>query len=139
MEVFFMSRGMNEQVEKWKKYLETWMLPLPYTDKDGKNKVIGYQLNLKPIQLWGLTFPYQQRDFVLSTLGFADETSNIGWLHGSPQLAILRKLLKAKPIGPYNKVDPKYIGKEFVQLMPIGLREDEREHKFPDGIVREFL
>ena len=50
MEVFFVSRGMNEQVEKWKKYMETWMAPLPYTDKDGNKKSIGYQLNLKPIQ-----------------------------------------------------------------------------------------
>ena len=139
MEVFFMSRGMNEQVEKWKKYMETWMLPYPYIDPKGNKKSIWYQCNLKPIQLWGLTFPHEQKDLVISSLGFADETSNIGWLHGSPQLSILRKLLKVKPIGSYNKVQPRYIGKEFVQLMPIGIREDEREHKYPDGMVREFL
>ena len=139
MEVFFISRGMNEQVEKWKKYLETWFLPLPYKDKDGKSHSVSYQLNLKPVNLWGLTFPYQQRDLVLSTLGFADETSNIGWLHKSPQLSILRKLLRLQPIPKYEKFPPRYIGKEFVQTFPIGIKEDEKEHKFPDGTVREFV
>ena len=139
MEVFFISRGMNEQVEKWKKYMECWWLPLPYKDKDGKDGVLGYQCNLKPIQLWGFTFPFAQKDFVLSTLNMADKTSNIGWLHDLGATSMLRKALKAQPIGDYKKVPPYYIGKEFVQLMPIGIREDEREHKFPNGIIREFL
>ena len=133
-----MSRGMNEQTEKWKKYIETWMAPLPYTDKDGKKCSIGYQLNLKPILLWGLTFPKDQKDLIMSSFAFADETSNIGWIHGSPQLAILRKLLKAKPIGDYKKVTPRYIGSEFVQFMPIGIREDLQNKKFPDGSIREM-
>ena len=130
---------MNQETEIWKKYMETWMLPLPYTDKDGVKKSIGYQGNLKPILMWGFTFPYEQKDFVISTLGFTDETSNIGWLHKSPHLAILRKALKLKPIGEFKKVQPKYIGKEFVQFMPIGIREDEIEHKFPNGVIREFV
>ena len=129
---------MNEQVEKWKKYIETWLLPLPYTDKDGNKKTIGYQLNLKPVQLWGLTFPRDQKDFILSSFGFTDKTSNIGWLHGSPHLAILRKLLKVKPIGEYNKVQPKYIGKEVVQFMPIGIREDQ-DKTYDDGSSREAV
>lgn len=131
-----MSRGMNEEVEKWKKYLETWMLPLPYTE-NGVKKVANYQCNLKPIQLWGLTFPREQKDFVLSSLAMADKTSNIGWLHN--YLYPVRKILKAKPIGEFNKVNPKYIGKEFVQLLPIGIREDLQDKKFPNGIIREFL
>ena len=139
MEVFFISRGMNQEVEKWKKYLETWMLPLPYVDKDGNKKVYGYQCNLKPIQLWGLTFPYAQKDFVLSSLNMADETSNIGWLHNLGATSMLRKALKCEPIGEFKKIQPHYIAKEFVQLMPIGIREDERKHKYPDGSVREFL
>lgn len=138
MEVFFISRGMNEQTEKWKKYIETWFVPMPYTDKDGKKKSIGYQLNLKPVLLWGLTFPRDQKDLIISSFGFTDETSNIGWLHKSPYLSILRKLLKVKPIGEYNKVAPRYIGKEFVQFMPIGIRED-MDKTFKDGTTREFV
>ena len=134
-----MARGMNEQVEKWKKYMETWMLPYPYIDPKGEKKAIWYQCNLKPIQLWGYTFPHEQKDLVLSSLGFADETSNIGWLHSSPQLGILRKLLKCKKIKDHKKVLPYYLGKEFVQLMPIGIRDDELNHKYPNGIIREFL
>ena len=137
MEVFFMSRGMNEQTEKWKKYMETWFLPLPYT-QNGVKKTIGYQLNLKPVLLWGLTFPKDQKDIVLSSLQFTDETSNVGWLHKSPYMAILRKLLKVQPIPEFKKVEPKYIGKEVVQLTPIGIKEDI-DKEFPDGIVRESL
>ena len=133
-----MSRGMNEQTEKWKKYIETWMVPFPYTDKDGKKQSIGYQLNLKPVLLWGLTFPKDQRDLILSSFGFTDETSNIGWLHKSPYMPILRKLLRVKPIPEFNKVEPRYIGKEFVQFLPIGIREDE-DKTFNDGTTREAL
>ena len=133
-----MSRGMNEQTEKWKKYMETWYLPLPYT-QNGVKKTIGYQLNLKPILLWGLTFPRDQINFVLSSLQFTDETSNVGWLHKSPQMAMLRKLLKVQPIPEFEKVEPKYIGKEVVQLTPIGIRKDIEDKEFEDGIVREAL
>lgn len=125
MEVFFISRGMNEQVEKWKKHMETLYLPLPIKDKDGKVVNIGYQCNLKPIQLWGYTFPREQQDLVLSSLNMADETSNIGWLHNLTHTTLLRKALKCEPIPKFNKVTPKYLGKEFVQLMPIGIKEDE--------------
>ena len=136
MDVFFISRGMNEQVDKWKKYMETWMMPLPYK-QNGEEKNIWYQGNLKPIQLWSYTFPRAQKDFVLSTLAFADKTSNIGWLN--KYTYPLRKLLKCEPIGEFKKVDPRYVAKEFVQLLPIGIREDLQDKEFPDGVTREFV
>jgi len=140
MEVFFISRGINEQVEKWKKFVESWMLPYPYIDtKDGnKKKVIGYQANLKPIQLWGLTFPHEQRDLVLNSLQLAGKDSNIGFLQ--KYTAPLRWALKADRI-PENipKMAPKYLAKEFVQLMPIGIKDDVKDHLYADGTIREFL
>ena len=136
MDVFFISRGMNEQVEKWKKYMETWMMPLPYK-QNGKESHIWYQGNLKPIQLWSYTFPREQKDFVLSTLAFADKTSNIGWLQ--KYMYPFRRLLKCQPLGEFKKVDPRYIGREFVQFLPIGIREDLQDKKFPGGITREFV
>ena len=136
MEVFFISRGMNEQTEKWKKYMECWQLPYPYTDKDGNKLSIGYQLNLKPILLWGATFPRDQKDWVLSSMGFTDKTSNIGWLHN--YMYPLRKILRCKPIPQFNKVQPKFIGKEFVQFLPIGIKEDQ-DKTFSDGTIREAL
>ena len=136
MEVFFISRGMNEQVEKWKKYIETWMSPYPFVDKERNKGNQGYQLNLKPIQLWGLTFPRDQKDLIFSSFGFTDKTSNIGWLHN--YMYPLRKLLRCKPIPEYKKVSPKYIGKEFVQFLPIGIKGDE-DRTWADGSIREFL
>ena len=109
---------------------------MPYKQK-WKESHIWYQGNLKPIQLWSYTFPREQKDFVLSTLAFADKTSNIGWLQ--KYMYPFRRLLKCQPLGEFKKVDPRYIGREFVQFLPIGIREDLQDKEFPGGITREFV
>jgi len=138
MEVFFVSRGMNEKVEKWKKYIETWMHPYPYIDKEGNKKSMNIQGWLDPIQLWGYAFPYEQRDKVLSALQFGVGHDKLG--NYSKFLYPLRKILKCEPIPKdIPKIKPTYIGLENMQLLPIGMRQDIKDAKFPDGTIREQI
>lgn len=137
MEVFFVSRGMNEYVDKWKKFMETWMHPYPYIDKDGKKKTINIQGLLDPIQLWGYAFPYGERDKVLTSMNFGigDKLGNY-----SKYLYPLRKILKCKAMpNDIKDIKPTYIARDNIQFMPIGIREDVLNAKFPDGTTREML
>ena len=138
MEVFFISRGMNECTEKWKKYMETWMHPYPFIDKDGKKQMNYVQGLLDAIQLWGYVFPHEQRDEVLSALNFGVGKDKLGSY--SKYLYPLRKILKCEPIPKdIPELKPRYIGKDNIQFLPIGLREDIKDAKFPDGTIREMI
>ena len=138
MEVFFVSRGMNEYTEKWKKFMETWMHPYPYIDKDGNKKIINVQGLLDPIQLWGYVFPYGERDKVLNSLDMHDQKHKLGSYNTF--LYPLRKILKCDPIPKdIPKIKPTYIAKDNVQFLPIGIREDVKDTKFPDGTIREMI
>ena len=132
MDVIFISRGRNTEVKRMIMWLETWMHPFPIIDEKGKKMMLSNQGGLKPIQLWSYTYPKEEKELVLSTMGFAGEGSNIGWLQGLSQMGILRKALKLKPIPEFKKVDTKYIAKEFVQLMPIGIKEDLENKEFKE-------
>ena len=114
------------------------MNPYTFIEKDGKKRRNYVQGLLDPIQRWGYVFPYGQRDEVLSSLNFGRVGDKLGSY--SKYLYPLRKILKCEPI-PKDMPDmkPRYIGKDNIQFLPIGLREDIKDAKFPDGTIREMI
>lgn len=145
--VYFLMRGINHRFEQTKKYLETMSFPLPMRvpmkDSMGITTMVDtqriFQCSLRPIQLFEFVYPKEQQDVVLRTLGLPTNEPIIDEPRDKPQksgsfisgkgigleLAALRTMLGAKKIPPVNPEGPtKFIDKSFVNIMGIGIRED---------------
>jgi len=159
MHLFLLTRGIQQQVDIWKKFMETKMFlwkrqPLK-RDKDGKyvkNKDGSYdrgdpittrvQGALRPIQLYEYVFPEECLPEVLAMMEL-HKGDKLRPEVAAPAWA-LRKMLGAKPVPVFDEIKDKkseeitdkYVPTNAVATYPIGIREDPKKDfvfKLPDG------
>jgi len=137
MEVFFITRGKTNEVDEWRKWMSTRHLPLKikHPSKPEKDETALVECQLRPIQLWGFTFPRENLDIVLNTLKLPSHNPFYKTAPDKPtvkinkKLWVLRKLLGAEKIPepktekgamflPYNRI-------ENLNIIGIGLKDDE--------------
>ena len=126
MELFFVTRGIKNQVEMFIKGLETWTHPIPR--KNIKTNIIeqgGVQGGVRPHQLWSYVFPKEQLDLVLNRIRpnkeFTGSQANL-----NKYASFFRKILGAEKIPEWDRDAPRQ-AVEFgpdVQRFGIGLKED---------------
>jgi len=167
MHLVMMTRGINQQVDLWKKFMETQMFPFPQTplkkDKDGKfikkedgtyergeTNITRVQGALRPIQLWEYIVPEQSMPEVLAML---NQHKKADLRPGVAQAAwALRKMMGLKPVDQYRveehqdknwyDLTSKYIPTEAVATYLVGIKEDiTKDFVFSDtqGFYQEGL
>jgi len=147
MHLVLLTRGIQQQVDLWKKFMETHMFwwkrqPL-LKDKDGKyiknadgtykrgkEEVTRVQGALRPIQLYEYVFPEECLPEVLAMLELhkgddvRKEMKPVAWG--------LRKAMGLQPVPvfddikdkPRDKITTKFVPTEAVATYPIGIKED---------------
>ena len=79
-------------------------------------------LRILPFGIYEYVFPKEDKDIVLTTLGFHNPSPKYDL--GKARMFILRKILNVSPI-PEFKTDQHYLWiKQHVSIIPIGIRED---------------
>ena len=128
MHIYFMTRGIKHEVDRFVEGLSNQYLPYDFIDpKDKKMKKGSLQVRLSPIQLWDVSFPEPHRDAMLTTLfgagkkkkGIAINKRHNKWA------ALIRKILGVKKIPQDYKTDkllptpPKH-----TEIVAIGMKDD---------------
>jgi len=149
MHLVLMTRGINQQFELWKKFMEThmfWWKRQPLlkdekgeylknedgTYKRGADELTKVQGALRPIQLFEYVFPKECLGEVLAMLNKHKE----GELKLRPEVNtpawVLRKLMKLKPIPVIPEIQnkekwqitDKYTPSETMGIYLIGIKDD---------------
>lgn len=100
MHLFFVTRGINQQREIWKSFLQSQFFPWERTNLDTNEKQQALvQGALRPIELWEYVFPEEHLNEVCSAMGIVnpDNSINYGDFAGykKAMLPFLRKALGA--------------------------------------------
>lgn len=154
MHLILMTRGINQQVEIWKNFMQSQMFwwkrqpllkdekgeyILDGVDEDGKPKykrgaeqTTRVQGALRPIQLWEYVLPEECLPEMLAAMNLHQvnklrpEVSKVAW--------VLRKGMGAKPIPMFPQLQGKtsqelttrYIPHDSVATYPIGVKYDKK-------------
>lgn len=119
MHLYIMTRGIKHDVDRFINELSAKYLPYKF-----KGKPAMLQFSVRPIQLYELVFPEEQRDIVLNTIlqsgnGKTQHKKHEKFIYG------IRKILGVKPIPEYNKKVakmPLYMAN--TEIVGIGVKED---------------
>lgn len=126
--IFMITRGINQNVELWKKFMETQMYPWKrYNSETGKEEISQVQGALRPIQLWEYVVPKESVPEVVTVIKKGDMLNNY-WGKGKIKylLPFIRKMLGAKPLPKDIQPVPtnRYIFCEQMGCEIIGVKED---------------
>lgn len=132
MHAIFIPYGKKEHVDNFFRDLQAQKYKLKmWKGKEVKHVWIEGQLRFCPFGVYEHIFPREEMDVVLTTLKFktaphtGEPKFNDRYDLGKVKLTILRKALKAKP-APDFKTDKAYLWlRDFVEIIPIGIREDD--------------
>ena len=155
MHFILLTRGINQQVDIWKKFMETQMFwwkrqPLLKDEKGnyipdgvdennnpkykrGPEQVTRVQGALRPIQLWEYVLPEESLPELLAAMNLHQvgklrpEVNKVAWL--------LRKTMGAKPMPEFPELKGKnpqeltsrFIPTDAVATYPIGIRYDKKQ------------
>jgi hypothetical protein len=141
MHAYFLTRGNIYDVDLFIDYLKTRTMMLPFTrDSDGLKGKLPLSMIVRPIQLWEVCFPKEEKDTVLTALKF-DEGIYPDNYKMHTGIYALRKALQAEPVPKFSKEKTLFMpikAMENIQIIPIGVRED-RELKDPNGTTHEAI
>ena|SRR3990167_6790946 len=131
MHLYFLTRGVKHEIDKFITELQGKYVPYRYPDKDKNlvDKVL--QLGVRPIQLWELTFPEDQKDIILTTVlsheqaGQKEQTQ-----HKKHKIWIkmFRKVLGIKPLPKYKTDKRLPNSREHMETVGIGIKPDYWVH-----------
>ena len=128
MHFYCIARGIRTRQAEWVEALGS--IYLPYKN-DAEQPAGLVQLSVRPIQLYEIVFPEDQKDYVLSTI------NPMGW-GTNPAVTLGRKALyKALgcdiPVKPLN-TPASLFSQVFnaVDVIPIGLKKDRWKHVIKD-------
>lgn len=143
MQVHFLVRGLKKDVDEILKFIETRALYLPYVTKEGANMLLPINLGLRygAFGTWEVFFPEEYADLVFSTLELHQplrpDTVKMRFM-----LKVLRLAMHLEPM-PEFKTDKKLFipqsAMQNVQIIPIGIKRDEKDYNFPDGRLQERI
>lgn len=126
MHIYFITRGIKQDVDRFIRELSSKYLPFMYK---GKKAVV--QNALRPIQLWEMVFPEGCKNEMLSTV-FGDSKTFKVTQHKKHKkwLSVIRKVLGVKPIPNEWEFKPLPVYRQNMETAGIGIKED---YKFEDG------
>lgn len=151
MHLVFMVRGIQQQVDIWKKFMETQMFdwkrqPL-LRGKDGsflknpdgsymrgKEELTRVQGALRPLQLYEYVFPEECYPEVLGMMEMQNRTGKERKEFRAPAW-ILRKAMGLKPMPIMDKIKDlsrdqitnKYVPTEALAIYPVGIKSDIKQ------------
>lgn len=120
-----MMYGIKANVDHMLMDMQSQKFPLKLKTKEGKEESVYVQgsVRLLPLGIYEYVFPKESLDLVLNTLNF-DNRAYPQYKHINKFLAILRKILKLKK-NKKTETDQAFLWfKEWVSVIPIGIRED---------------
>lgn len=136
MHEYIITRGVKEEVDKWKNDMRSIFLPVTYNHPDphaetGLKTQGQVRLEVRPIQLWEVIFPKEHLNLVNNILAPQVET-----IAGSTPLSKtmkmltkgVRKTLGLKPIPKWEKLDVLPVVSQipkWVAVHGIGIKEDK--------------
>ncbi|MCK9371334.1 hypothetical protein M0R04_15580, partial [Candidatus Dojkabacteria bacterium] len=124
MHLYIVTRGIKNWVDQFITELQGKYLPFKY-HTDGKNIVdCQVQLSVRPIQLWEIVFPEDQKDLVLATI--LDDGKGGKTQHKRHEKFIwgLRKTLGVEKIPEYKSDQKLPITKMHFETVGIGIKKD---------------
>ena len=140
MHVVFMPYGIKNAVDHLLADMQAEKFPMHYKDEKGIKRVIHVQgsLRILPFGFYEYIFPETAMDLVLTTLDFQTKVYPM-YKHLSSIFAIMRKFLKTEKI-PKFKTERKLLWiRDFVSILPLGIRRDQLNWKDPRGNTHERL
>lgn len=131
MHLYFAIRGNKMWQDQFIKELEGKFLPIKLkVDKDGKPDNNGkesdmfVQIGVRPVQLFEIAFPKEQKDVVLNTI-LGQQAIRPQYKSWEKYLKVLRKIIGLKPIPEYDKTKFMPITKQNLDILGLGIKEDE--------------
>lgn len=144
MHLFLITRGINQNVDIWKMYMQTQMFPWKRKRLDNGKEELNYvQGALRPIQLWEYVFPEEHLAEVLTMLKKTKDTGGEGYFgKGKTKMAraALRKILGAEKLPEIDSVPTsRFIFMDGVGVEAIGIKKDDRRPWNKYGYEQEML
>lgn len=127
MHLIIATRGNKESVELFIKELSSKYMPLPFINKKtGKATMVVNPIHIRPLQLWEIIFPKEQRDAILTTL-FPDKRV----MPANPKfrkiykwiLKLLPKTIQKIP-EDWDTKNKLYVNHNDVEIVGLGMKED---------------
>ena len=131
MHLLIGTRGNKESVELFIKELSSKYMPLSFTNKkNGKVVQVAQPIHVRPLQLWEIIFPKEQRDVVLTTL-FPNKVTCSDY---KPFRTLRKLFFKLMPFCHLKKI-PKdwntknkfYVEHKDVGIMGICMKDDKTQ------------
>lgn len=124
MHLYIITRGIKHAVDRFITELQGKYVPFKWkspTDTELKDYMV--QLGVRPIQLWEIVFPEEQKDVVLHTiLGKEPSMPNKKF---EKYISWIRKILGIEEIPEYKKDTFLPLCKTDVGVVGIGIKKDE--------------
>jgi len=119
------TRGNKESVELFIKELSSKYIPLPFTNKKtGKVVNVAHTIHVRPIQLWEIVFPKEQKDAILTTLFPDGQVTEGGGIR--KLINFFFKFLPFKRIPKdWDTSNKFYVNRTAVEIMGICMKDDE--------------
>lgn len=126
MHLYLLTRGIKNAVDTMIRDLQSKYVPIYWREKDGSmnpNKFL--QIGVRPIQLWEIVFPEEQRDVVYRSILSSDKTQH---KKHEKWISMIRRILGVKKIKKWEKdgnkmiIAPGDIGD--IEIIPIGEKKD---------------
>jgi len=127
-----MTRGIIQDVDTFIDALKNKWLPFTvHKDKrtmpDVEHELMAgnhqVQLSVRPIQLWEIVYPKEQRDLVLNTI-FKGHDGSMQHKKHNKFVAVLRKMLGARKPGDYGKTMMLPMKDHAIERVFIGEKDD---------------
>lgn len=130
MHLFFLTRGIKHDQDRFIEGLSNMYMPMKLKDNNGKETTKVVQGILQPIQLFSYVFPEENLDQVLRTIK-PDNSIGVASSEGSPKrkwcLAGLRKFMGLKKIPKWEEEGNTYpLYRQNIKVTGIGIKKDYR-------------
>ena len=139
---FFTTRGHIDYVEKLIRWLRTRTVRMPFKDvKTGKAGIHNIDLQVRPIQLWEITYPKFDEGAILTTLNF-DKEIFPNTVKMKLAYATMRKFLGCEKVPEYLKHESLAMPLDllkYVSINPIGVKEDEERLMNDSGQIHDAI
>lgn len=127
MHLYMTTRGIKHEVDQFITELQGKYLPFKFRDASKGEKEphdVYLQMSVRPIQLWELCFPEDQKDVVLNTIFGKDRGEPYHKKH-KKYVKILQKVLGVDALPEYSTEQIMPIRKQGIDITAIGVKKDK--------------
>ncbi len=124
MHLYIITRGIKNFVDQFITELQGKYLPFKYQDDKGNLINTQAQVAVRPIQLWEIVFPEEQKDLMLNTILRGSPTNGLQHAKHKKFIWTLRKCLGVEKISEYKKDFLIPISINHTEIIGIGTKKD---------------